>query len=205
MACRKYTVEERSFIKTFAFGHGYNEITDEFNKRFQPSITTNQIRGYLRNHKILTGRTGRFEKGHIPANKGTHNGGWEPTQFKKGSIPANYKPVGTESCRNNYKKGTKYIYIKVGEPNKWRMKHVVVWEQHNGKVPSGKIVIFLDGDTTNTNISNLAMIDRKVSVRLNQLGLRYNNKDLTITGINLAELIVKLHEVSNNLGREKIN
>lgn len=84
MVCRKYTKAESEFIKSIAYGHGYKEITDMFNQKFSPQAGENQIRAYLKNHKIRTGRTGRFERGHTPANKGTHTGGWEPTQFKKG-------------------------------------------------------------------------------------------------------------------------
>ena len=194
MVFRKYTESEKEFIKSFAFGHGCQEIADAFNERFDPPIGVNQIRAYLKNHKILTGRTGCFEKGHVPANKGTHNGGWEPTQFKKGNMPANHKPVGTESVRSNYKKGQKYVYVKVAEPNHWRMKHIVEWEKHHGPVPKGKIIIFLDGNVLNTNIDNLMMVDRKVHVRMNQLGLRYPDRDSTRTGAYVAELVTKIAE-----------
>ena len=194
MACRKYTEEEREFIRSFAFGHGYKEIADAFNQKYDPPIGVNQIRAYLKNHKIRTGRTGCFEKGHVPANKGTHIGGWEPTQFKKGNMPANHKPVGTVSVRNNYKKDQKYVYEKVGEPNQWRMKHILEWEKHHGPVPKGKIVIFLDGNVLNTDISNLMLIERKVHVRMNQLGLRCQDPESTRSGAYVAELVTKIAE-----------
>ncbi|WP_167955097.1 HNH endonuclease signature motif containing protein [Anaerosporobacter faecicola] len=197
MTGRKYKIEERNFIKEFAWGHSYKEIVEEFNKKFSPKIEINQIRSYLKNHNIKTGRTGRFEKGHIPANKGTHIGGWKPTQFKKGNIPANHKPIGTETIRNSYKKNQRYVYVKVAEPNIWRMKHIIVWEQHYGEVPKGKVIIFLDGDTTNTDINNLQLIDRKINCRLNQLGLRYQDKESTKAGINVAELVTKIGEVQS--------
>lgn len=194
MVLRKYSEAEKAFIRSFALGHGYREIIDAFNQRFDPPIGINQIRAYLKNHKILTGRSGCFEKGHIPANKGTHIGGWEPTQFKKGNMPVNHKPVGTESVRNNYKKGQKYVYVKVAEPNHWRMKHIVEWEKHYGPVPKGKIVIFLDGNVLNADISNLMLIDRKVHIRMNQMGLRYQDSDSTRTGAHVAELVTKIAE-----------
>lgn len=194
MAFRKYTETEKEFIKSFAYGHSYKEIVAAFNQKFDPPIGTNQIRAYLRNNKITTGRTGRFERGHIPANKGTHTGGWEPTQFKKGNIPVNHKPVGTVSVRNNYKKGQKCVYEKVAEPNYWRMKHILEWEKHHGPVPKGKIVIFLDGNVLNTDINNLMLIERKIHVRMNQLGLRYQDPDSTRTGAYVAELVAKIAE-----------
>lgn len=193
MIGRKYTSEERVFIMSYAYGRSWREITDEFNNRFSPPVGINQIAAYLKNHKISTGRTGQFEKGSVPHNKGTHIGGWEPTQFKKGCIPVNHKPVGTESIRIS--KGKSYVYVKVAEPNKWRMKHIIVWENHYGIIPKGKIIVFLDNDSTNTEIGNLQLIDRAVHARLNQSHLRYSNPELTKTGIGIAEVLSKIGEV----------
>src|SRR5690606_27234295 len=50
------------------------------------------------------GKSARFPKGHVPANKGLRRPGWAPgrmaeTQFKKGSMSGaaqhNYVPIGT--------------------------------------------------------------------------------------------------------------
>lgn len=191
----KYTEKEREFFRSYVPGHSHKEILEAFNRRFEAPISLTQVKGYIKNNKLNTGRTGRYEKGHVPANKGTHIGGWEPTQFKKGCIPVNHKPVGTESVRRNYKRGSKYVWIKVAEPNHWRMKHVVVWEQQYGKVPRNKIVIFLDGDPLNTDITNLAIIDRSTHVRMNQSNLRTGDPELTMTGIKTAELITKIAAV----------
>lgn len=198
MVGRKYSEEERKFIYAYAYGHSYKEIMEEFNRRFEPEIGLNQIRAYLKNHKILTGHSGRFEKGHVPANKGmkgTCAPGCEKTWFKKGNTSVKHKPIGTESIRHNFNKGESYIYIKVAEPNKWRRKHILEWEKYYGPVPKGKVVIFLDGDTSNTDISNLQMIDRSIHARLNQNHLRQKDADLTRTGINVATIISKVGEL----------
>lgn len=198
MACRRYTEAEREFIKSFAKGHGHREIMDAFNERFTPPVRLTQIQGYLKNNNITTGGTGRFEKGIVPANKGKPGkttGRMAETQFRKGNMPANHKPIGTESVRNNYKKGQKYVYVKVAEPNQWRMKHILEWEKHHGPVPKGKIIIFLDGNVLNADIGNLMMIDRKVHVRMNQSRLRFQDPEITRTGAYVAELITKIAEV----------
>jgi len=191
---RRYTQEEKMFLKDYASGHSHQEIMEEFNRRFSSPVKISQVKSFLHNNKLSTGRTGRFEKGHVPANKGMHTGGWEPTQFRKGHMPANHKPVGTEVIHRNSKRDEQYIYVKVAEPKSWRMKHILVWEKHNGPVPKGNIIIFLDGNTLNTDISNLTMIDRKVHVRMNQMGLRYLDKDSTVSGIHVAELMLKIAE-----------
>lgn len=194
---RKYTEEEKMFFRSYTYGHGYQEITDEFNRRFEPEIRKSQVKDYIKNNNLTTGRTGRFEKGHVPDNKGMKGicaPGCEKTWFKKGDKPRNHKPVGTESIRRS-KKNEAYVYVKVAEPNKWRMKHTIEWEKVNGPIPKGMVIIFLDGDTTNTDISNLQIVSRKVNARINQNHLRYNDADLTMTGINIAKVITKIGEM----------
>jgi len=64
----------------------------------------------------------------------------------------------------------KYIMVKVRENEKgvpnhkiWRMKQQVVWEQKfMEKIPRGKIIIFLDNNSLNCDISNLYLADRKI-------------------------------------------
>jgi hypothetical protein len=63
-----------------------------------------------------TGRTGGFEPGHVPDNKGKKmpfNPGSARTQFKPGQTPANAKPLGHE--RVDAKDG--YVYLLVAETN----------------------------------------------------------------------------------------
>lgn len=192
-----YPAEVQEYIKENAQRkESVKALAEAVNERFGTAYTYSQVKAYLKRHGILTGRTGRFEKGHVPANKGTHNGGWEPTQFKKGNMPVNHKPVGTESVRKGHKERgeSPRIWVKVAEPNQWRMKSVIVWESHYGPVPKGKIVIFLDGDTMNTDISNLALIDKNTNVRLNQLGLRTQSREYTLAAISVAELVIKTAE-----------
>lgn len=191
----KYSGEELDFLRKYAPGHSYDEITEAFNKEFPSDVGKNSIRACLRNHKITTGRTGRFEKGHVPANKGKHSptvGRMAETQFRKGNVPPNHKPIGSISIRNNYKKGQKYVYEKVAEPNVWKMKHILEWERHNGPIPEGKIIIFADGDTTNTDISNLVMINRSQIAVMNRWGIRGANKELMEAAANTASLKITI-------------
>lgn len=186
-----YTKEQREFLINYIPGHHYNEIVNEFNKCFpERQINVSKVKSFCGNNKISTGFNGRFKKGQEPPNKGEkglHIPGSEKGWFKKGNIPVNHKEVGSESIRKD-KSGQSYIYVKVKEPRTWRMKHIIEWEKYNGQVPKGKIIIFLDGNTMNTDISNLAMIDRKIHVRLNQDGMRYNNRELTKTAVSFQKL-----------------
>ena len=65
-----------------------------------------------------------------------------------------------------------YLWIKVKEvegANKknWIQKHRYVWEKHNGKVPKGYKIVFLDGNCLNCDISNLDCVPVSIQMSLN--------------------------------------
>lgn len=153
----KYTDEQKEWIKNNCTGISTYKLADLFNEKFNTNITREQIRYYLKNHKLSTGLDGRFKKGNIPYNKGT-KGLNKPnkTSFKKGNIPHNHRPVGSERLNVDG-----YTEVKVGEPDKWVSKQRYIWEQNYGKIKRGYVVIFADRDKTNFNIDNLVLISNR--------------------------------------------
>lgn len=108
----------------------------------------------------------RFQKGMTVWNKGMKGitiGGVE-TQFKKGQMPKNHKPVGSERFSKDG-----YLEVKVEEPRKWKMKHVINWEQLHGKVPKGYIVVMKDKCRTNVSPENLELISRVENMKRNTI------------------------------------
>lgn len=195
----QYTAEERQFMTEYVPGHSYREIQKAFTEKFGWEISIGQVNSYIGNHHLNTGRTGRFQKGQEPPNKGKKGicaAGCEKTWFKKGHIPANYRPVGSE-CVN--KDG--YIEVKVADPNKWRLKHRVVWEAVNGKIPKGNIIIFRDNNKTNTNIDNLLLIKRGTHAVLNHTGLCEYSGEFKETAICIAELKAATSRAKNRKDR----
>lgn len=164
------------------------EVATILNTKYQLNLKASQIKSLRKNHHVRSGLTGRFEKGHVSANKGKHiqtKGRMAETQFKKGHIPANHKPVGSERISHDG-----YIEVKVAEGiNQWKLKHRIIWEEKFGKIPPNMVLIFLDNDKTNCCIDNLKLVSRQVNVRMNQAKLRFNEKELTETGIVLAEVL----------------
>lgn len=187
----KYTQEEKDFLREFVSGHSHKEITEEFNRRFKQNISVSQIKGSIKRYGLNTGRTGRFEKGQIPHNKGTHPptvGRMGETQFKKGHAPHNTKPLGYERISKDG-----YIEVKVCEkPDKskgekfFKAKHRIVWEQVHGKIPKGHNIVFLDGDKLNCDISNLALVNRAEHLAMTRLKLRTDVSKFTETGVLIA-------------------
>ena len=102
----------------------------------------------------------RFPKGHTPVNKGKKvspetYAKCQPTMFKNGHTPVNHREVGSERI-NVYG----YIEIKVAEPNRWRLKHRVIWEQVNGAIPKGFNVQFKNHNSQDCRIENLYLISK---------------------------------------------
>lgn len=196
---RKYSAEHIDYIAANIKGRSYRDLTDMFNIRFGMALKVSTMISLAARHGFHNERDCRFntgwaptqfKKGITPWNKGQKGtGGWEPTQFKKGHQPVNYKPVGTERI-NVYG----YVEIKISDPNKWKAKHVSIWEEANGHVPNGHVIIFADGNKQNITLNNLLLISRKELAVMNKRGLIANHAELTKTGVAVADIYLKIGE-----------
>ena len=191
----KWRDEEKLYLKEITPGRHYKEIQELMYEKFNHQFTISQIKSAISRYKLNTGFTGRFEKGHVPVNKGTKGMmKANKTSFKKGQIPKNVRPVGSE--RVNVEG---YTEIKVSEPNKWRLKHRVLYEEyHNVKLNSNESIIFMDGDRSNMSKENLTLVTRQELLKLNKLNLMSSNPELTKTGLNVAKLIIKINDCNRN-------
>lgn len=186
----KYTDAHANFIRENIKGIKCDELTQIFNIHFGLNLKISQIRAFCHNNRLTSGVDCRFKTDHIPANKGKKGeGGWEPTQFKKGNVPVNYRPIGSERV-NVYG----YVEIKVADPNKWRLKHQVIWEEVNGHIPKGHNVIFGDSNTGNLDPKNLILVSKSQLLIMNRNKLIQNDADLTRTGVIIADLYQKINE-----------
>ena len=197
---RLFSDEQESFIRREYKSHSIAELTELFNSTFGRSVTRSQIKAFTSRRKIVSGRTGHYSKGHKPWNNGTKGKGiCKPNSgsFKKGEIPANTKPLGHERVCS--KDG--YILIKVEDKNpytgaatRYKHKHVHLYEQKNGPVPDGMVVIFKDGDKRNFEPENLVAITRSELVRLNQNGYGQFPAELKPTVFVMTKLKAKAFE-----------
>lgn len=199
MGTRKYTDEQRQFILDNYKGISTKELTDLFNKRFATDLKESTMKGYKGNHKLWSGYDCRFPKGHVPQNKGKKMPPEvyekaKATMFKKGQAPVNYKPVGSERVSVDG-----YIEIKVEDPNKWRLKHQLVYERAYGPIPKDSVVFLLDRNKQNCELSNLKLIKRSELLIMNRYHLYQKQAELNDTASNLARMI----NVQNELIKER--
>lgn len=125
----------------------------------ESSREKNQRAGYEAS-KSPASIAARFKNGSVPLNKGKKvspeiYAKMQPTMFKKGQTPVNHRDVGSERVNVDG-----YIEIKVAEPNRWRLKHRVIWEQVNGAIPKGFNVQFKNHNRQDCRIENLYLISK---------------------------------------------
>ena len=196
----RYTDEEKEFLSSFIPGHFSHEIQRAFEEKFGHSITCSQIKCFKGNNKIRSGMDTRFKKGNVPPNKGKKMSAEQyakasRTMFKKGNISHNYRPVGSERVNVDG-----YIEIKVADPNKWKLKHRVVWEESNGKIPAGMNLVFRDNNPLNTKLDNLMLVTRAENLEMNNIGAgdcKGIEKEILLNSIRLK------NAVKNKLSRAK--
>lgn len=190
----KYTKEQKEFLINNNYMKTAKELAEMFNKKFKMNLTPQNIKTFRGNHKLNSGLTGKFEKGNVPFNKGTKGlMKANKTSFKKGNIPSNHKKVGYERINVDG-----YIEIKVKEPNIFKLKHRVIYEQYYGKIPKGHKVIFADGNKLNIDPNNLILVTNSEELIMNKNKLRYDEAELTRTGSLIAKVIDKTHKVKKD-------
>ncbi len=105
--------------------------------------------------------TGQFQSGDVPWNKDMKGIHLSPeTEFKKGQKNLNKLPVGAATIRTRNRDLKPRAFIKIAEPNVWRLRCHVVWEEHYGEIPKGIVIHHIDRDTLNDEITNLAAVSR---------------------------------------------
>lgn len=183
----RYSEEELAFIE-WRQAMTRRALHESFVQQFgRTDVKLEDIKALCSRRKWNTGRTGCFEKGMVPLNKGKlcppGKGGRHPnarkTQFKKGSMAgaaaAKYKPIGTERLsKDGYLE--RKVHDGMPQQSRWRSVHLIRWEEVNGPLPEGKALKSVDGDRSNTDPSNWMAVPRAMLARLSgRYGRDYDN------------------------------
>ena len=190
-ATELYPAEVAAYIREHYKGTGHAAMAAQLKAVFGREYTTAQIKAYYQNHKLNSGLTGRFEKGHISHNKGLKGciaPGCEKGWFKKGGQPWDTVPVGTIVTKTDG-----YLWKKIDDKpgiwlQNWKQLHLLLWEEAYGPVPEGYRVIFKDKNKQNCVLDNLALVSMAENVVMNREGLRFENPEHTEAGILIAKI-----------------
>ena len=166
----KFTEEEKQFIKDNYKGITTPELTKLFNKRFNREEDNEVIRNYKKHNGLKTGID---------------------TRFKKNQVAHNHKPVGSEFVS----KSDGYTYVKIAEPNTWDLKQRVIYKQYYGDIATEDSIVFADQNKQNFDIDNLILVKRNVKLMAKNKKLFFEDKELTKTGMLIAEVICKSSEL----------
>lgn len=149
------------------------EAHGEFVQKFtRPDVKLSNFNSLCKRMGWLTGRTGRYEKGRTPENKGKkmpYNANSARTQFKKGNTPHNARYLGHERVTADG-----YVEISVAQKNPhtgfertYVLKHLHLWEAKHGPLPQGMCLKCKDSNRQNTAPHNWEAIPRALLPRLN--------------------------------------
>lgn len=198
----KFTTEIIRYMARYYKEMNVTDLSRAVNEEFAVETTPATIKAALQRYRIRCGRDGKFVKGQKSWNKGKKGVCYSPaTVFKKGSVPANRKPLGHERIDKDG-----FVWIKVARTDKWTgrkttymHKHRHVWEEHNGPVPAGKVVCFRDGNKQNCAIENLYLLTRDELLCLNRKGMHGYPAEIKDSVVAMVKLERKMHKRAKEL------
>ncbi|WP_232321180.1 HNH endonuclease signature motif containing protein [Latilactobacillus sakei] len=80
--------------------------------------------------------------------------------------------------------------------NRWKRKHRIIWESKNGPIPEGYKLLFVDGNSLNLSLKNMALVTSAEMARLNQGGYIYPDADMTKTMLNVVKIRNKIWQIN---------
>lgn len=168
---KRLTKEEDSWLSEHAPSLSVDETARQFNAVF----------GATRSAQVLKARCNR----HLGVtHKHDRNGG--------------ALPIGSETVTTDG-----FVFVKVsnkknvGFYQNWKQKHQIVWESHNGKIPDGQTILFLDRNRSNCSIENLYIVDGKVMREISKKKWFSENPEITLTAIKWCELFYAIKRVDS--------
>lgn len=205
--------EWREWMADYIPGHSERETIAAFKERWGVELRVSQVANFKTRFGIKSGTVGgRFVKGQEPSNKGRPISEWmtpeaiertKATRFKKNGIPRNTRPMGFERVNVDG-----YIEVKVRErpdaehKSCFDLKHRLVYERAHGvKLTSDDVIVFLDGDKSNCDPSNLARLSHAEHAKMTTYKLTYSDRETFETALNIMRLNDRVRSLT---GRERV-
>ena len=147
----------------------------------------------------------QFKPGLIPWNKGKAGStGNHPntrrTQFKAGRRPEearNYQPIGSlRICKDGYLERKVSDDTTVYPSRRWTGVHRLVWEEANGPIPAGHIVVFRPGmATTDPALITIDRVELITRAELMRRNTRHNLPE------EIKELVILKYRITRAINR----
>ena len=143
-----YTEEQDEWLRQNVGKYDSKDLAHEFNKVFSADVDCDSVRNQCQVKGIKFGRS-------------TH----------KGYRRYDNTPIGTEYISNRGEVFVKVSDLPMSQERRnpyinWKRKSNVVWEQHHGKIPEGHVIVFLDSNSLNCDISNLECVPNSINGRI---------------------------------------
>ena len=173
-----FTDEEKRFLRENISKYIYSELAVAFNRKFGTNLTHGNI------SDVCIKRLGIHRD--------------KPHTFQKGKKDFTSHSIGAEVFDGEY------VWVKISDyyhegrsrskqlDENWEKKHALVWEQAHGKIPKGRMIVFLDKNRKNCSIENLYCTTRKVNFMMAKNKWYSNNPELTLTALKWCELFYAL-------------
>lgn len=164
----RYSKEFEQFVKSNVSKYKKEEFRLLLQDRYNIKLSSDALRRYLNSHcKELKYK-----------------------DYKKENVRKVLKyPIGAERV------STAGTFIKVGQPDKWRLKKQVLYEKyHNCKLRKNEHIIFLNKNSNDFSKNNLKKISKEEFMYLHNWDTFSKNPELTKTGILSARLTIKAKE-----------
>lgn len=163
---KKFTKEEDDFIRANYLTIPAYRISKELGRSKFGVYNRIKVLGLVIPADVIqkNKESSRFKKGTLPPNKGLSREQWmskeaiekmRSAEFRKGHTPHNHKPVGHERINDEG-----YCEIKVREPNVFRLKHRVIWEEANGPIPKDHLIRFKNKNPKDFRLENLEIVSK---------------------------------------------
>lgn len=173
-----YTPEQIAFLAEHVQGTKYPVLAEMFNARFGCNKTAQMIKGVCMYKGLRNGIDPRFRAGFTPENRFPV---WACRRRSR------MHPIGSE-----YINARGFTMIKIANPNQWRAKHIVVWEEENGPLPKGNVVLFANGNRQDFRLDNLIMLTSSEWSYLRMQGKLSDNEDGNRAAILIAKVTARL-------------
>lgn len=186
-----YTNEQKSWLKNNSHDTPWKEVAAKFYREFNVKLTSTQIRSVCRYYGIRNCRPRSGKAKNIFALE------WlkENAEGRKWSEIVN---LFNETFHTNKSiDQIKVLCFSNGIRNNRTAKKI--WEMHNSRLNSNESILMLDGNRDNISINNMIKITDREHNIIFRKNLRFNNPELTKTGVLIAKLLIKIIERKKEL------